>query len=107
MRSWAVSCRQDAPSICDALRVGSPGKLNFDIMRDLAARGLVVTEEEVRHAMRFAFKNLSLVVEPGGAVGLAAVLAGKVDTEDRTTAVVLSGGNVDRELFAEIQADST
>ena len=59
-----------------------------------------------RHAMRFAFQNLSLVVEPGGAVGLAAVLAGKVDTADRTTAVVLSGGNVDRELFAEIQADS-
>ena len=66
-----VCVGQDAPSICDALRVGSPGKLNFDIMRDLAGPGLVVTEEEVRHAMRFAFQQLSLVVEPGGAVGLA------------------------------------
>ena len=102
-----VCVGQDAPSICDALRVGSPGKLNFDIMRDLTGPGLVVTDEEVRHAMRFAFQQLSLVVEPGGAVGLAAVLAGKVDTADRTTAVVLSGGNVDRDLFAEIQADST
>ena len=86
--------------------VGSPGELNFEIMRKLTGPGLVVTEEEVRHAMRFAFQHMSLVVEPGGAVGLAAVLAGKVDTAERTTAVVLSGGNVDRALFAEIQADS-
>jgi threonine dehydratase len=81
--------------------------MTFDIMRVLNAPGLVVTEDEVRHAMRFAFRHLKLVVEPGGAVGLAALLAGKVDTVDKTTGVVLSGGNVDRELFASIQAEPT
>jgi threonine dehydratase len=55
--------------------------------------------------MRFAFRNLKLVVEPGGAVALAAVLAGKIDTNGKTTAVVLSGGNVDSDLFAEIQRE--
>ncbi|MDX1509669.1 MAG: hypothetical protein R3358_15390, partial [Woeseiaceae bacterium] len=62
---------------------------------------------EVRDAMRFAFRHLKLVVEPGGAVALAAVLSGKLETAGRTTAVVISGGNVDFELFAEIQAEPT
>ena len=57
--------------------------------------------------MRFAFRNLKLVVEPGGAVALAAVLSGKIDTRDKTTAIVLSGGNVDSDLFAEIQRGSS
>jgi threonine dehydratase len=55
--------------------------------------------------MRFAFKHLKLVVEPGGAVALAAVLAGKIDASGKTTAIVLSGGNVDSDLFAEIQRE--
>ena len=54
--------------------------------------------------MRFAFQHLKLVVEPGGAVALAAVLQQKVDTSGKTTVAVLSGGNVDAELFSEIQA---
>jgi len=95
---------QHSPSICDSLLTSSPGAINFDIMRELAAPGLVVTDEEVRYAMRFAFRHLKLVVEPGGAAGLAVVLAGKLETRGRVTAVVLSGGNVDRELFAAIQA---
>lgn len=102
-----VRVGQSTTSICDALLVGSPGKLNFEIMRDLAAPGLVVTEDEVRQAMRFAFRYLKLVVEPGGAVGLAAVLAGRLETRGKVTAVILSGGNVDRELFAAIQAEPT
>lgn len=57
--------------------------------------------------MRFAFQYLKLVVEPGGAVALAAVLAGNVDTAGKTTAVVLSGGNVDAVLFAEIQREAS
>jgi threonine dehydratase len=100
-----VRVGQGSPSICDSLLVGSPGKINFDIMRELTAPGLVVTDDEVREAMRFAFRQLKLVVEPGGAAGLAAVLAGKLETRGRVTAVVLSGGNVDRGLFAEIQAE--
>jgi threonine dehydratase len=55
--------------------------------------------------MRFAFRRLKLVVEPGGAVALAAVLSGKIDVADKITAVVISGGNVDVVLFAEIQAE--
>jgi len=90
-------------SICDALLPEMPGEKTFEIMRRLVSAGLVVSDEEVRAAMRFAFRHLKLVVEPGGAAALAAVLAGKVDTTNKTTAVVLSGGNVDTELFASIQ----
>lgn len=92
-------------SICDALLADSPGTMPFEIMRELGVRGVVVSEAEVREAMRFAFQNLKLVVEPGGAVALAAILAGKVDTRGKITGVVLSGGNVDYALFAEIQAE--
>ena len=92
-----------ARSICDALQAHSPGELTFAINRRLLGRGLVVSDDEVRAAMRFAFRNLKLVVEPGGAVALAALLSGKLTTADKTTVVVLSGGNVDAEQFAEIQ----
>ena len=96
-----------ARSICDALQAHTPGELTFAINQKLLGEGLTVTDDEVRAAMRFAFSNLKLVVEPGGAVALAAVLAGKIETAGRTTVVVLSGGNVDCELFAQIlRADS-
>ncbi len=95
-----------ARSICDALQTESPGELTFSWLQKLAATGLVVTDDEVRSAMRFAFRHLKLVVEPGGSVALAAVLAGKIKTRDRTTVVVLSGGNVDTDLFASIQSES-
>jgi threonine dehydratase len=94
-------------SICDALLTDSPGQMTFDIMRELTTGGLVVSDDEVRTAMRFAFRQLKLVVEPGGAVALAAMLAGKLDTRDKTTAVILSGGNVDFGLFASIQDELT
>ena len=72
----------------------------------MLSTGLVVDDREVRKAMRFAFNELKMVVEPGGAVALAAVLAGKIDTEDRTTVVVLSGGNVDLGVYAEAMLES-
>ncbi len=96
-----------ARSICDALQAHTPGEMTFDINRRLLAEGLTVSDDEVREAMQFAFRHLKLVVEPGGAVALAAVLAGRIDTRDKTTVVVLSGGNVDVELFAEIQRGSS
>ncbi len=106
-RSLAAGERQtndpDARSICDALLAPTPGKLTFDINRELLAGSLVVTDDEVRDAMRFALRELKLVVEPGGAVALAAVLAGRLDCHDRTTVVVISGGNVDARQFARIQ----
>ena len=101
-----VSVPTDVESLCDALLTPSPGQLTFDIMSSSVAGGLVVTEDEVKSAMRFAFQELKLVVEPGGAAALAAVLAGKIETRNRTTAVVLSGGNVDADVFASIQAES-
>jgi threonine dehydratase len=98
---------ESARSICDALQAHSPGAMTFAINKRLLEKGLVVTDAEVRAAMRFAFANLKLVVEPGGAASLAAVLSGKIDTRDKTTIVVISGGNVDSELFAEIQRDAS
>ena len=84
-----------------------PGKLTFDINRKLLGDGLTVSDQEVRAAMRFAFQHLKLVIEPGGAVALAAVLSGKISTTGKTTVVVISGGNVDRELYAEIQREGS
>lgn len=90
-------------SICDSLLADSPGVLPFEIHQRLFDAGLTVSDREVRDAMRFAFRNLKMVVEPGGAVSLAAVLSGKLDTADKTTAIVISGGNVDLDQFAAIQ----
>jgi threonine dehydratase len=95
--------RDDARSICDALQAHTPGKLTFEIMKRLVADGLSVSDDEVRAAMRFALRNLKLVVEPGGAAALAALLARKVDTSGKTTVVVVSGGNVDTEMYAGVQ----
>ena len=89
-----------ATSICDALLLPTPGELTFEVNRRLLAGGLNVSDDEVRHAIAFAFRHLKLVVEPGAAVALAAVLAGKLALEGRTAALVLSGGNVDPALFA-------
>lgn len=93
-------------SICDALLAPHPGDLTFPINRQVVRRGLVVTEDEVRHAMRVAFKVLKIVVEPGGAVALAALLAGKAPTDAERIGIVLSGGNVDPSFFADVIAGS-
>ncbi len=91
------------PTECDALQTPQTYPINFAVLRARGVRGVVVTREEVRHAMRVAFERLHLVVEPGGAAALAAVLAGKVEL-GAATLVTLSGGNVDPELYAEIIA---
>jgi threonine dehydratase len=89
-------------SICDALMAQQPGELTFSINRRLVGGGFAVSEDEVRHAMRQAFSLLKIVAEPGGAVALAALLARRIETAGRTIGIVLSGGNVDPGLFAEI-----
>ncbi len=88
-----------ARSICDALLSPSPGEITFPIAAKHLAGGFAVSDDEVRRAMAVAFAEFKLVVEPGGAVSLAAILAGKLDIKGKTVAVVCSGGNVDPETF--------
>jgi threonine dehydratase len=90
----------EARSICDALQSSPPGRLTFAINRELLTGILTVSDAEVEAAMARAFRQLKLVVEPGGAVALAAALAGKLPLAGRTVAIVLSGGNVDAATFA-------
>jgi threonine dehydratase len=92
-------------SICDALLSVTPGELTFEVARRNLAAGLCVTDEEAKEAVRFAFRELKMVVEPGGAVSLAAVLAGKIDLQGRTVAVLLTGGNIDAAVFSDIIQD--
>ena len=89
-------------TLCDALETPCPGELTFPILQANLADVAVVTDAEVAEAVRYAFGTLKLVMEPGGSVALAALLTGKVDGKGKTTAVVVSGGNVDPELFAQI-----
>ena len=93
-----------AGTICDSLMTDRPGELTFPINRRVD-RVETVSDAEVADAVRYAFRVLKLAVEPGGAISLAALLSGKVDTRDRTTAIVLSGGNVDPALYAAIIED--
>jgi threonine dehydratase len=92
----------DARSICDALLAPSPGELTFPINQALLGGGLSVTDDQVRVAMRFAFQSMKLVVEPGGAVALAAALEGLAPPAKGATVVVVSGGNVDPNAYADI-----
>ncbi len=93
---------QMSGSICDSLQANGPGKLTFAIAQQTMQGGLVITDDEARAAMRFAYHELKLVLEPGGAAALAAVLSGKLPTAGRTIACILSGGNVDPAQFAAI-----
>ena len=88
--------------LCDSLLSKAPGEITFAVNRPRVAGGVAVTPAEVFAAMRFAFTHLKLVVEPGGAVALAALLAGKAG--GGRTLLLLSGGNVDPARFAEALA---
>lgn len=92
-------------SICDALLVPTPGELTFEINKMLLAGGLTVSDREVRSAIYAAFSDTRMVVEPGGAAGLAAMMKEKDQLAGQTICVVLSGGNADPELFAEILSE--
>ncbi len=96
----------EARSFCDALLAKTPGALTFQLNIRLLKGGLAVSDAEVAAAMAFAFRWLKLVVEPGGAVALAAALHGKIDLKGKTVAIVLSGGNVDPALFAKVLVEN-
>jgi threonine dehydratase len=89
-------------TICDALMALIPGELTFAINSRLLSAGVTASDAEVGEAVGFAFRELKLVVEPGGAVGLAALLSGRIEAKGRNVVIVLSGGNVDADLFAKL-----
>ena len=90
------------PTRCDALQTKLVSPLTVGALKAQGARGISVNEEEIERAMAFAARNLRLVAEPGGAVALAALLAGKAGPVSEQTVVVISGGNVDPLLYAQI-----
>jgi threonine dehydratase len=93
-------------SFCDALQTRRVSPITFGILRDREAKALSVSDAEVAEAVRFAWERHGLIVEPGGAVGLAALLSGKLPPVDGTV-VVLSGGNIDPALHARIVGESS
>ena len=105
-RSFASGKRETnarmSGTICDALMTATPGELTFPITSKLIGQGMTASDAEVGRAVRYAFEELKLVVEPGGAIGLAALLAGKLDVKGKVVVGILSGGNVDVELFAKL-----
>jgi len=101
-----VSVAPDAPdTFCDAIMTPRVAPITFGILRDRNARALSVSDAEVEEAIRFAWDKHGIVVEPGAAVGLAAVLAGNLHPVDDTV-VVLSGGNIDPALHARIVSEA-
>lgn len=99
-----VQAGPDAPAtICDALQPTATKKVNLDVLKGRAEASITVTDDEVRAAQRWAFANLRLVLEPGGAAALAAALAGKVPL-DEDTVIMLTGGNADPDRFARTLA---
>lgn len=94
--------RAEGTTICDALMATIPGEITFAINQRLVSHGVTASDTEVGAAVAFAFREFKLVVEPGGAVALAALLAGRIDARGRTLVVVLSGGNVDADMFAKL-----
>lgn len=109
VRSLASGRRETNPAgaktLCDALQAATPAELPYAINRRALSAAVSVSDEEVVAAIRFALEELRLVVEPGGAVALAALLAGKLSAEGRDAVIVLSGGNIDLPLLRQIALD--
>jgi threonine dehydratase len=97
-----VAIKPTGRSLCDALESPAPGEITFPMLKRNLAGAVDVTDPEVAEAMRYAFATLKLVVEPGGSAGLAALLANKIPITAKTVGLVLSGGNVDPDLFARV-----
>ncbi|PCJ23251.1 MAG: pyridoxal-5'-phosphate-dependent protein [SAR86 cluster bacterium] len=96
-----VTINPQVKTSCDALMATAPGEITWSINSKTVEDFLTVSEDDVAHAISFAFRYLKLVVEPGGAVALAALLQNKLDVAGKAVAVILSGGNVDSRSFAE------
>ncbi|NIZ62002.1 threonine ammonia-lyase [Sedimentitalea sp. CY04] len=102
LASGDIECNsQTSGSICDAILTPSPGQITFPIMKRLCGSGIVVSEDEALHAMALAYSRLKIVLEPGGAISLAAALFHGKDLSSDTAIVVATGGNVDPSIFAQ------
>ena len=86
-------------SVCDALLAPKPGEITFEINKNNLAGGLLVSDKEAMFAIKEAFNFLKIVLEPGGAVALAAAISNKVNIKNKNVIVIASGGNVDEEIF--------
>jgi threonine dehydratase len=107
-RSFAAGerVRIDVPrTIADGLQTNEPGRLTWEVVSKLVDEIVTVTDEQIVDAMRFAFERLKLVIEPSGAVGIAALRSGAVAASGRV-GVIVSGGNVSAERFAELLTDT-
>ena len=93
---------ENPPTLCDALQAQIPGEVTFGTFQPLSAGGVAVDDAEVTEGMRTAFADFKIVLEPSGAVALAALIAGKVDTAGKCIGVVASGGNISLEDFQRI-----
>ena len=94
-----VTIEAGMPSLCDALLLETPGELPFEIMKSHLSGGVSVSDEQALSAVRVAFDEFKIVLEPSGAAALAAVLHGKVDVRGKTAGIICSGGNVDPDIF--------
>jgi threonine dehydratase len=93
-----------AGSVCDALLSTAPGAIGFALNQANHAKAVAVSDEEALAAVAFAYRELTQIVEPGGAVALAAILAGRIETRNKVTVAVLSGGNIDEAMLARALA---
>ncbi len=94
-------------TIADGQAAETPGELTFSVNRRLVDEIALVSDDEIREAMRFAFERLKIVIEPSGATPLAALLAGRAGTLPHRVGVIVSGGNIDAERFAQLCATGT
>jgi threonine dehydratase len=97
-----VSIDINQNTLCDALMAKTPGKLTFPINQEFITEVATVNEQEIKEAMRFAYNEFNLVVEPGGIVGLASAMKHRFSIENANILILLSGGNVDLDRFDEL-----
>jgi threonine dehydratase len=102
MQSGEIVCIPPPDTIADGLRTLAPGKLTFPVIRKYVERILLVSEEEIREAMRFLLLRMKLLAEPSGAVSVAALLFGKLPPDIGKVGVIISGGNVDLEFLSSL-----
>ena len=89
-------------SLCDSLLAPTPGKLTFSIIKELVNNCVTVTDKDIKDAMKLILNELKLIVEPGGAAGLAALINGKVKARGKNIVIIISGSNVSPDLIKTI-----